>query len=401
MHRVARIFTALTLTLSLVFGSVACEQEKESKELTVDEAVLKGKRALSSGDGIDANRYFKYAREKDGEDEAAAFGVMLAQIMGMFNFLDDLSAFDGLFAVDPDDIEPEPGPNTGDAIDNVLEGSALLAFGEAEDAYRLLAPAREVEFPLKSYELEIDGLTVLDLGGEFDKSDVYVFGALVALFNGVFHITDSHSLDFNLGNLVIPPIDFQDDPLGTLAGLSETLRIILSDPYYPNFLLMEDDGAESMQRAGIELGNTFDRLYQFFNQLTLERDGQANDQFRYIDVNGNQRYDADEEPVVLFGQTLQAQEAMAFKAVCGKLRNALWEGSSADENPQVDTIDTTTINQLLILLGVADEPLLPDLPFGLNIGQYFSDPTPTGLRGLVEALADVLDDIADAAAEAA
>ncbi|MCB9479119.1 MAG: hypothetical protein H6683_05515 [Deltaproteobacteria bacterium] len=47
MHRIARIFTALTLTLSLVFGSVACEQEKESKELTVDEAVLKGKaRAL-------------------------------------------------------------------------------------------------------------------------------------------------------------------------------------------------------------------------------------------------------------------------------------------------------------------------------------------------------------------
>lgn len=391
-----RIIAVLVIAV-LALICCACNPEDEADDLSVADAVAKGKRALSYNDGVDAARYFRYVRDKDAFNTDGAYGLVLANLQAMMNLVDSIVPYIDLFSGDPAAVEPEPAWSTGEAIGHILDTSALADFQDSESAFVLLEPARPLRFDLSRYEWWLGDANLLSVGGEFDRSDLYLFGSVNALLLGVLDVVSAHNLDLNLGSLAIPPIDLVGDPVGTLEGLSELLHNILDDPYFPDTLTMDEDGGPLMADAGVRLGDACDRLYRVFNELSVETDDQTDDPIGYFDDNANGRYDRHVDRVRMGDVVLSPEAASVLRNLGANLRDAFWEGSTADRNPlAVDRLTLGMLNELLVALGVLEEPILPDA-IGFNIGKFFSDPHPAGLRGLVETLSLVLDEILEAA----
>jgi hypothetical protein len=394
-----RLLVALLAAFVLLSLCIACDtdEEEDIDDLSLSEAIAEGKKKLAAGAGIDAQEYFRYARDLDDQSEGAAFGLILANTMALVDLVDDIVPLLDLFAGDPSQVDYEPGPDVSAAIQSLLDTSANRDFADAEAAYQLLAPQGTVEFGLSKYELTIAGLKLLSLGGEFDKTDVHIFGASTALINGVLQLVQAYQLDLNLGALAIPPLDLENDLLGSIVAVGDLLEVMLNDPYYDDFLVMEEGGEAAMQNVGIALGDTFNRLNKAFLVLENETDDQGNDQFRFNDADGNGTYDPDVDAVSFACLTLEPELAGIVSDLSHHLALAFWEGSSADPNPLVvDKLSLGALDPLLIYLGVFDGPTLPAW-IGFNIGELFSDPHPAGLRGLLEMLVEIINAIGEAA----
>lgn len=385
----------LAAMLVLVGLVSACNPEEEEDETTTAEAIAKGKAALEIGDGVGAAKYFRYAQAHDLYNRDADYGLVMANLTAMVNLVDSIVPLAPLFA-DGQQVEEGPSVAVGDHLQSILETSAVADFRASEEAFGRLAPIRPLSFELERYPWSLGGGELLVLGGEFDRADLDFFGALTSLVLGVLDIAASHNLDINLGTLTLPSFDFAGDPLTAIAGFHGLLEALLDDPYFDNFLMMEEDGAARMAQAGVELGTAFDRLYRMFNELTTETDDQSNDAIRFADDNGDGRYTRTTDRVFLGELEIRAETADALAGLFHNLSLALWEGSSADPSPlTTERLTLAMLNDLLVALGLLDEPLLPDW-IGFDIGQVFSDPHPAGLRGLVQTLADILAAIEDA-----
>ncbi len=373
----------------------ACNPEEDEDETTTAEAIAKGKAALEIGDGVGAAKYFRYAQAHDLYNRDADYGLVMANLTAMVNLVDSIVPLAPLFA-DGQQVEEGPSVAVGDHLQSILETSAVADFRASDEAFERLKSIRPLRFDLSRYPWSLGGGELLVLGGEFDRADLDFFGALTSLVLGVLDIAASHNLDINLGTLTLPSFDFAGDPLTAIAGFHGLLEALLDDPYFDDFLMMEEDGAARMAQAGVELGTAFDRLYRMFNELTTETDDQSNDAIRFADDNSDGRYTRTTDRVFLGELEIRAETADALAGLFHNLSLALWEGSSADPSPlTTERLTLAMLNDLLVALGLLDEPLLPDW-IGFDIGQVFSDPHPAGLRGLVQTLADILAAIEDA-----
>ncbi|MCC6157318.1 MAG: hypothetical protein IT350_04640 [Deltaproteobacteria bacterium] len=367
----------------------ACNPEEDEDETTADEAIAKGKAALEIGDGVGAAKYFRYAQASDLYNRDADYGLVMANLTAMVNLVDSIVPLAPLFE-DGQQVNEGPSVAVGDHLQSILETSAVADFRASDEAFERLEPVRPLRFDLGRYPWTLGGSDLLVLGGEFDRADLDFFGALTSLVLGVLDIVATHNLDLNLGTLTLPSFDFAEDPAGTVAGLRGLLGSLLDDPYFDDFLMMEEDGAARMRQAGVELGTAFDRLYRMFNELTTETDDQSNDAIWFADDNDDGRYTRGSDRVFLGELEIRAETADALAGLFHNLSLALWEGSSADPSPlTTERLSPAMLNDLLVALGVLDAPILPDW-IGFDIGQVFSDPHPAGLRGLVQTLVDIL-----------
>jgi len=213
------------------------------------------------------------------------------------------------------------------------------------------------------------------------------------LLTAVADLAQGLNLDLNLNAVYIPEnLDLANDPEGFLNWLLGLLDDLLSDDAFDRFLALDgEEGVAFMQRAGVNLGNAFARLAAAFEQLAQETDAQDDDQLAYRDANGNGKYDALVDPVQLGALTIEPAIAAALPELCRNLSRAFWEGSAADPNPLLpDKIYLSMLDDLLIALGLIDD----DLPLGwlgLNVGRFFAEPSPDGLRGLLLMLLDVAE----------
>lgn len=391
----ARI-AVLATVLMLVMAVAACNPEEDEDETTADEAIAKGKESLEIGDGVGAAKYFRYAQERDLYNRDADYGLVMANLTAMVNLVDSIVPLAPLFG-EGQQVDEGPSVAVGDHLQSILETSAVADFRASDEAFERLEPIRPLRFDLGRYPWTLGGSDLLVLGGEFDRADLDFFGALTSLVLGVLDIAETHNLDLNLGTLTLPSFDFAGDPTGTIAGLRGLLETLLDDPYFDDFLMMEEDGAARMAQAGVELGTAFDRLYRLFNELTTESDDQSDDAIWFADDNGDGRYTRGSDRVFLGELEIGAETADALAGLFHNLSLALWEGSSADPSPlTTERLTLGMLNDLLVALGVLDTPVLPD-GIGFDIGQVFSDPHPAGLRGLVQTLVDILAAIEDAA----
>ena len=405
--KIARLtgFLFLSAALAWLLFGASCSTDDKAEKVSYTEAIAKGKEHLENNEGDEAVKTFRYAQDLDADPPDAHFGLLLAQTMGLVNLLDTLlGMFDELFDViggaDPN-APREVGPPAGAALQDLLNRVIGVPFGECETSFEYLAPGPEFTFELSSYELSLSGQPLLALGGDFNKTDAYWLGAVIALFSAVSDIAQANNLDFDLytllNNLDLSALDFTNDPMGSLAYIADLLDSLINDPYYPDFLtLLPDVGVEHMQSAGVNLGRVFGRVYGSLNHLAEDAGRPSSSQLTYADANGNDSYDPDIDSVRL-GDLLMLDPELVeiISQLSWDLRNVLWEGSPDDVNPlKVDRLTLAMFNDLLIYLGLLDSPLLPNF-IGFNIGRIFTDPSPTGLKDLLQLVVDLIYQLAE------
>jgi hypothetical protein len=405
VRRELLLILAMLAILSL--GMVSCgERFDEEEDPSLSEIVKIGKGYLKENRGAQAAEAFKVARAMDDTHPEANFGVILSHSMQLINLVDmviDLAS--SLFYTAPQDVEPGP-ENTvvmaqsepiGDFIQEYLGDTIEGDFVENEVVYLEMADREDFEFRIAYYPIVLGGERVAVLKSEFDKTDLHLFGAVTSLVNAVVDIVQAHDLNFDLNALIIPTMDFTNDLIGSLVGIADLLEGLLTDPEYPNFLLVKTpDGLERMKSAGINLGNAFERIVKMFDQLGREHDLQTDDPINYLDTNKNNQYDSALDPVQIASMlTLEPDLVRVVKGLATDLSYVFWEGSTVDPKPdQVDKLSLGMFNDLLIYLGLLRTPILPD-SIGIEMGSFFSDPTEDGLRSMLLLIVDLIDQLAE------
>jgi len=398
---------SLAILLGILFllvcaaAIISCGADEEVKR-SFDETIDIGKRYLMANQGALAAEAFTSARAMRPESTDANFGLMLGNTMQFINLIDEISGLVGAFLYETPPI-PETGElgvllqaqelQIGDYIKDFFNETVDKSFDENEVIFQDLEKRKDFIFNIESYPIVFGGQALLLFGGEFDKTDLYLFGAFTSLLNAVMDIVQALDLNFDINAIVIPTLDFTNDPIGSIQSIIDLLRTLLRDPDYPNFLMVEgEEGLIGMKEAGIDFGNVFERLALIFDQLATETDNQADDQIRYDDVNKNGRFDPQTDPVQIDSTiTLDAGLAPILQQLFVELSYAFWEGSPRDPHPNsVDTLNLGMLNDLLIYLDVLSQPILPD-DVGVDVGSFFSHPTEDGLRSLLLAIADLVN----------
>lgn len=402
MNRIAVLCIGfICIACALVFTS--CEKWPYDSDPSLDEIIAIGKGYLMENKGIDAAEAFKAAQEKCEYSTDANFGLMLAHTMQLVNLADQLvEMFGSLFYTLPPDTETgEPGvirqaqssEPIGDYIQEYLADTIENDFDENESLFLLLDEEEEFLFDIEYYKIIFAGESLIDFGGEFDKTDLYLFGAVTSLLETVIDIVLAHDINFDLAGLEVPEMDFTNDPIGAIKGILDLIEGLLTDPEYPDFLKVQgEDGFIRMQGAGINIGNAFDRLASMFTQLGTETDYQFDDQIRYFDVEKNNKYDSQIDPIQIVNLlTLDPGLGPVLHELFVNLSYAFWEGSQFDVHPyKKDTLNLGMFNDLLIHMGVINQPLLPEW-LGINVGAFFANPSVDGLRTLLFAIIDLVN----------
>lgn len=391
---------ALWVLLSFLFSIciISCGDDEDDNP-TYDEIVQIGKEYLMENKGAAAAEAFGEARKLDVEGTDANFGLVLAHVMQLVNLADMLvDMFSSLLLTQGPEPESQMAPAApqfkadpiGDYIQEFLGDTLVRDFAESDAIFEQMAAGDDFVFDIEYYDIIFSGEAILAFGGQFDKTDLYLFGAVASAMNAVVDIVMSHDINFDFENLTIPTMDFTNDPIGAILGIVDLLEGLLTDPNYPNFLYLKDDGTATMQDAGVSLGNLFDRFAGTFEQLARETDDQGDDQFKYYDTNKNNHYDSALDPVQIATLiTIDPDLAMVLKGLGENLRFVFWEGSVKDPNPySIDKLNLAMFNDLMIYLGVLQRPILPDW-LGVNLGEFFADPSPDGIRSMLFTLIEL------------
>lgn len=373
--------------------ALSCGQKfDEDEDPSLAEIIEIGKSYLMKNQGVQAAGAFKAARDKCQACAEGNFGLILAHQMQLINLLDEVVnlASSLFYTVGPDPISNDEvamvqsqSSQIGDYIQEYFDDTVANDFAENEMIYLEMEEGiDEFLFEIPHYKIIMGGDPLVTFQGEFDKTDLYLMGAVSSLMNGVVDILLAHNLNFDFDALVLPETD---DTIEMVLGIIDLLEGLLTDPAYPDFLKIKDsEGLVRMQHAGVHLGNAFDRLAKMFDQLATERDYQFNDQVRYLDVDKNSIYDPEIDPVILVNLlTLDAGLAPILQDLFVDLSYAFWEGSDVDPHPYtVDTLNLGMLNGILVNQGILNSPILPEW-LGVDIGTFFSNPSDDGLQTLL------------------
>lgn len=400
--------------------SCADDNDDNNDENGFDDYVHLGKTALADNDATTAANAFHQALAINPDSTEAKFGLVLSHVILFPNIIDDvLETISGLNfveeGVDPEkntaSFYPKPEGEHTNQIHGFFQDQVAGQTAEAEALYEELAAGPDFDFELAQYNYRIGESDLFVFGGSFDQTDLHFFGALNALVNGICNFVFAHNLYFDFTVLILPETDDDMNILIIIDAAIDMIDSLLSSTFYPDFLyLMEDGGVEHMQALGIDLGNVFARFYYALDNLQYESGDQTDDQIGYIDSDNNGAYDPDLDSVFI-GQTItiEPELAIAITNLADKLAQAFYEGSSMDVDPYVEQLlSLADFSELLIALGILPIELGPividELPeyIAFNLGTVFADPSPDGLRSLLEALValwknpeELLDDLSE------
>jgi len=397
-----RYLSILTICIVLsVFLALSCGQKfDEDEDPSLMEIVKIGKKYLMKNQGAQAAEAFKVARDKCRACTDANFGLILAHQTQLINLVDEIInlASTLFYTAAPDPVSGNQeavvraqGSLIGDYIQEYLNDTVAKDFAENEMLYyEMEEELDEFLFEIAFYRIILDGDSLVSFEGEFDKTDLYFFGSISSLLNAVIEILLAHDLNFDFDAVVLPETT---DTTEMILEIIDLLEGLLTDPEYPDFLKVKDtQGFQRMEKAGLLLGHTFERLAMMFDQLETERDYQFNDQIRYYDIDKDSIFDPETDPVQIVNLlTLDNGLAPILQELCVELSYAFWEGSDIDPHPYtLDTLNLGMFNDLLVNLGVFDFPILPEW-LGVDVGSFFSNPSDDGLRTLLLALIDLVN----------
>jgi len=259
-------------------------------------------------------------------------------------------------------------------------------------------------FEIKKYNFSFFNLLFQpSLSGIHDLADTYFFSAIYfgmdALLSGVqaydldINPLLIQSIDLDDLNLDLNLIDFGEDDLQSLIELlqwiNELIGQILDDPIYSTFLTLNqenDEAADIVETTGQDVGMIFGSLATMIELVGEETDDQSDDAIRFVDLNGDSLWD-DEEPLIIPG-VLQAEYALAWALhdLCVALKVDFVEGYPfhfEELKPLLDYLDLPFLSAAIDLLDLMDVD-------SVDLGAYFRDPDPAGLRPLLADLQEFL-----------
>lgn len=393
----------LMFALCLGLFLVGCDDEDE-KEPTVQEIIDIGKDYLITGDGPAASDAFHAALVRDPQNTDAQFGVILSNLMQFTSLLSELinmvtSMLDVQDPVPVDEVDglsPQGALAIGDLIQEFVGNILLPKFIENETLYTQLSANGSFKFELAgAYELDFIDTQLVSFAGEFDQGELQFFGAVNPLLLAVFQIVMAHDINFDFENLNLDlgggAEGEEPDIMDTIAGILALIEGLISDPNYPNFLYLDDDGQQMMQAAGLNLGFTFFRVSRMLDAVREETDDQDDDPIYYEDLNENGEYDAD-EPINL-GDLTAIDPALVpvIWELGGDLAVAMFDTTNFDLEPMMpNPLYLESFNGLLMYLELIDAPFLGHR-IGIPIGPFFASPAPDGLRSILLFVINIWD----------
>lgn len=393
--------------LCLLFGCTSDKSDSDDNPGYKD-YVNQGKHYLMEGKGELAAMAFSDALRIQADSTEAKFGHILATTLLLPNMVDQI--IDTIGAITFEDTGGEdnksssaytvpPSQDSDQPIHDYLDEKLMDFIQASESYYTQLAMGSDFSFWLDRYVLTMADIDLISFSGEFDKTDLHFFGAIHALEASVVRLLIAHDLKFDYTKLVLPDLGESPSSEETLNAVLDIIEGLLRSEDFPTFLYLEPHyGVAMMQQSGIDLGNAFTRLGSAFQSLRFETGSQHDDTFRFVDLDLDGRYLPSTEPVMIGSDLLiQPALAQALEAMAEELAQVFYEGSTQDPDPNETTLlSLAVLNELLEALGILPFELgsltIEEFPglFGLNVGGFFADPAPDGLRNILLFFIDLL-----------
>ena len=335
------------------------------------ESVDRCKAFLESGNGDAARACFHDILDDYPVCADGHFGVALANELRFIGIVDKLLShiLDPFNEKGPIDV----GAIIVDYAENLLEPIVREVLEHLEHCLE----EDSLRFELERYPLEILGLEFLVYVGEYDQGDVLLHSAEFNIIAAAIDTILSADLSFDF-QIVIDHIECWEgmEPLDIVQDVIDMILEILSDPGFPDFLRLRDDGFWRMPRAGLEMGHALD----LFNRATDAIRSEKQDEAR--DVSGCDDRDADgscdpEEFIHGLVYSLPSALHERLQVVELALRDSYWDGTELDGdpgNPNPFTLDR--LDPILEYFGLA--PLLPT--WSIDFGGLYGSPDSGGIQ---------------------
>jgi len=382
------IIISISCFLIALLSCNPVDKSGDNNAPTSDELITLGKTSLSQNKGLEAAEAFEKALSLRPDSVDAKFGIILTGPVIFANFIDQiLDTVNNLsfeYAIDDEAAPDNP-------IHKYLLEKVAVHISKSEYIFFDLAIQDHPSFQTERFALEVAGNDLLAFEGEFGKADLFFFGALNSVLDGLLNFILALDLNFDYTVLKLPSMGTNADITETINAIIDLLDELLSSENFPAFLYLDNDGAEHMQKAGIDFGNAFARLSFAFETMASETSSQTHDQFGYYDLNHDSLYDPNSEPVFIGQTVLLAPElAVAIKSISDKMAPIFYEGSVLDSNTnEVDLLTLADFNELFVALGVFPISLgkitidgFPGL-LKFNVGKFFAEPKPDGFRNII------------------
>ena len=407
LKRLFRYLLIVIVTLCLLSITSCLTEDDCNKDKDYDYYIALGKGFLTLGEGDNAREAFENALRFKENSTDARFGIVMAGAVNIFNFIDQIyGTIDALsFASAPDKkgevddsegpvsfMETEDIPKFESPIHTYLYEYIGLQTQAAQKSYQDLLDEPDLTFELDFFPFYLGESELLSFSGPFDKTDLYFFGAMVSLIDGLYHFLMAHDLRFDFTAVILPDTGPDTSTFELIAGIVDLIENLLTSEQFPTFLYLEpENGVENMKDAGVDFGDAFFRLSESFSSLAAETTNQEGYGIRYFDTNHNGRFDLSAD-FVYAGQTIVLEPPMtrAIWDLSDSLSEAFYEGSPYDVNPyETEKLWLGDLTALLTGLGILPIELGPitirTLPqnIGINIGGFFSDPEPDGLHSIL------------------
>ncbi|HDH96336.1 MAG TPA: hypothetical protein ENF73_01250 [Proteobacteria bacterium] len=390
-----RTVAILLVAALLLFAGCEPMVEGGDPQKSIDQMIDEGKTYLALGDGDRAREIFLEALVFEPDNTDAHFGVALADVLRFVKLVESLDEYISEYL---DQGEGSKGDGDREGIGDFIHGYAKhLRLDTAEEltwhTWRIyqIVDERDFSFHLSSYPVTYRGELLLMCRGEWDGAELRLVWGIGHLLMGVVHTLLGTDLNFDIGPILALPIDFEsllNDPTSVdwaelFPLLVDALLEILTDPDYPNFLLLTPDGRELYSTAGIELGLFCSSAVEATHFVMGETDPQNDDVIGYVDVNGNGRYDEGDsvrlpEPNgVLDEDGFETLWALFY--LMNRLSSAFFDTTYMDPHPtEPDPFYLSDLNPLIAALLDENAFGLPPIP--IEIGPYFQNPAPEEIK---------------------
>lgn len=390
-------FVALIVAFSLFLLSCEPITGGGDPEKPIDRLIDEGKTYLALGDGKSARDIFLEVLVFEPKNTDAHFGIALADILRLIKLVEALDEYiqDYLSHGKLKGAKDEEG--LGDFIHRYVERLILSVAEEITyhtwQIYKLV-PEEKFYFYLSNYPITYKGNLILSCKGEWDGAELRLVWGFGHLAMGFSHLLLGTDLNFNIFPLLNLPIDWTtifENPQSLnlqelLPLLLDALLQILTDPNYPNFLLLTPGGRELYSLSGVELGLFFLSIVDSGHFIMNETDPQQDDVIGYIDLNNSGHYE--EGDAIRLPEPIGALDESEYEILWGifhashNLSRAFFDATYMDPHPsEPDPFHLSDLNPLLsaLLKYYGYNPiLLPD--FTIDIGPYFQNPTPEELK---------------------
>ncbi len=289
MRTFVKSILALTLALSTFAAGCRGYNGDEALQEDSERLVTQGKKYLSENRWGQARENFAYVVDNyDPTHSEARFGMVLADLLSFTDTIRLVSSLAGGLAP----ASAEENEFVNQLVTDVIHD--LRSKFESIDRNLLLAQGNPgFTFRIKSLPIYLSASTepTIDLGGEWDRADLFLVDTLVTGLLGALNLGDSIDLRFD----VLRAYDYLSQSgfsMDNLQHLQSLITYILNDPNYPNFLSVKPDGGnELLAKAGWQIGKAVHNWQTALYLTSIETDDQSDDMLQYVDANDNGRYD--------------------------------------------------------------------------------------------------------------